>query len=158
MHFVYKFNKKKKRFDDPVVRIDGPDVWSMDTTLSFIVVPMLERLVEDKMGAPFVADADVPEELRSDKDAPKENSWDIDDERHFARWEWVINEMIWAWKMVRDHDGADTSIYTDKIPKGISIHDYPPMTDEEFAHINGQEKRIYNGLRLFGTYMRGLWT
>lgn len=158
MHFVYKFNKKTKKFDDPVVHVDSTDVWSMDTTLSYIMVPLLERMKKDKQGAPYVEDADVPEELRSDKDAPKENTWDIDDERHFARWDWVLNEMLWAWKMVRDFDGADISIFTDKIPKGVSFNDYPDMTDEDYAAINSQEKRIDNGLRLFGTYLRALWT
>ena len=66
------------------VKIDRWDTWSMDYSLSFIVVPMLKQLKETKHGAPFVDDEDVPEELKSTSAPPKENDYDTD-ENHFKR-------------------------------------------------------------------------
>ena len=64
------------------VKIDHYDTWSMDHTLSHIVLPMLKQLKKDKHGSPLVDDEDVPEELRSTSAPAKENDWDIDD-NHF---------------------------------------------------------------------------
>ena len=75
------------------VKIDRWDTWSMDYSLSFIVVPMLKQLKETKHGAPFVDDEDVPEELKSTSAPPKENDYDTD-ENHFKRWDWALNETV----------------------------------------------------------------
>jgi len=85
-------------FIDPkidYVKIDKWDTWSMDYTLSHIIVPMLKQLKETKHGSPNVDDEDVPENLRSTAAPAKENDWDIDD-NHFKRWDWFLDEMIWA--------------------------------------------------------------
>ena len=68
------------------VKIDRWDTWSMDYTLSHIIVPMLKQLKETKHGAPFTDDEDAPEELKSTSAPPKENDWDTD-ENHFKRWD-----------------------------------------------------------------------
>ena len=83
------------------VKIDKWDTWSMDYTLSHIIVPMLKQLQETKHGAPCVDDEDVPVELRSISAPAKENDYDIDD-NHFKRWDWVLNEMIWAFEQNLD--------------------------------------------------------
>ena len=83
------------------VKIDRWDTWSMDYTLSHIIVPMLKQLKETKHGSPFVDDEDVPEELKSTSAPPKENDWDTD-ENHFKRWDWALNEMIWAFEQNLD--------------------------------------------------------
>lgn len=158
MHFVYTFDRKKKIYREPVVRIHGYDVWDMDKTLSYIMVPLLERLQAEKIGAPFVSDDDVPDQLKSTSAPPKAKEYDTD-EYWFDRWDYVLNEMIWAWKMIRDHDGADYSSYYARIPEGVTgIDDIPNMTEKEYASVDSQEKRINNGLLLFGKYLRGLWT
>ena len=79
------------------VKIDYWDTWSMDHTLSYIIVPMLKQLKATKHGAPYVDDEDVPERLRSTNAKPKENDWDTD-EFHFDRFDWVLDEMIWAFE------------------------------------------------------------
>ena len=38
------------------VKIDYWDTWSMDHTLSYIIVPMLKQLKATKHGAPYVDD------------------------------------------------------------------------------------------------------
>ena len=109
------------------------DTWNMDHTLSYIIVPMLVQLQETKHGAPNTDDEDVPEKLRSTSAPPKENDWDTDD-NHFRRWDWIINEMIWAFTYKRDN--FDTIL--DK--------------NREAA-----QERMSNGFRLFGKYYESLW-
>ena len=46
------------------IHIDRWDTWSMDHTLANIILPMLKQLKATKHGAPWVAVADVPKELR----------------------------------------------------------------------------------------------
>ena len=55
---------------------------------------------------------DVPEELRSTSAPPKENDYDTDD-NHFKRWEWILNEMIWAFAQKLDDD-AESQFHSGK--------------------------------------------
>jgi len=48
---------KKQKIE---VRIDKYDTWSMDHTLSYIILPMLKQLRATKHGSPFTDDDDVP--------------------------------------------------------------------------------------------------
>ena len=132
------------------VKIDRWDTWSMDYTLSFIVVPMLKQLKETKHGAPFVDDEDVPEELKSTSAPPKENEWDTD-ENHFKRWDWALNEMIWAFEQNLDNNSEekffDHAEWDEKVKDfGKNLHkikiDQPGLK----AH----QDRKANGFRLFG--------
>ena len=79
------------------VKIDRWDTWSMDHTLADIILPMLKQLQETKHGSPFVDDEDVPEELKSTSAPPKKEEYDTDD-NHFKRWDWVLDEMIFAFE------------------------------------------------------------
>lgn len=88
------------------VKIDYYDTWSMDATLTPIILPMLKKLKAEKHGAPFTEDADVPEHLRSTAAKPKENEYDTD-EFHFERWDWIMGEMIWAFEQMNDDDNDD---------------------------------------------------
>src|SRR6056300_1543901 len=87
------------------VRIDRWDTWSMDHTLAPIILPMLKQLKETKHGAPYVESADVPKELRINvhqKVAYKKDG--TTDENFFKRWDWILDEMIWAFEQkCRDH-------------------------------------------------------
>jgi hypothetical protein len=156
------------------IKIDRYDTWSMDSTLSPIILPMLIQLKKDKHGAPFVDDEDVPEELKSTSAPPKENEWDTD-ANHFKRWDWVIDEMIFAFTCKVDDSWEDayregeidlTWIPVDKdgnvVPKGE--HKYYQMgrgpNDTYKCDYEGMkvvETRIQNGFRLFGKYYQALW-
>jgi hypothetical protein len=91
---------EKRRFS---VRIDKYDTWGMDSTLSPIILPMLRQLKETKHGAPCTDDADVPEYIRSTYAPPKENEWDVD-VYHFYRWDWIMDEMIFAFENNDEYD------------------------------------------------------
>jgi len=156
------------------VKIDRWDTWSMDHTLSSIILPMLKQLKEKKHGAPFVDDDDVPEHLRSTAAPTKENEWDTDD-NHFLRWDWAMNEMIFAFECKVDnswedafrsgeHDIKWTPVDKDgnEVLKGE--HKYTRMDKGpkdtykcDYEGMKVVETRIQNGFRLFGKYYQGLW-
>lgn len=137
------------------VKIDNWDTWSMDNTLSFIILPMLKQLKTSKHGGPSVDDCDVPMELWSTS-APEVQNWDVD-ENHFKRWDWVLDEMIWAFEQEVDED-ADGKFFDHT---GVD-HSLPLMNQigqtkyDHEGHAKWQERKS-NGFRLFGKYYEGLW-
>ena len=156
------------------VKIDYWDTWSMDHTLADIVLPMLKQLKATKHGAPFVDDEDVPENLRSAAAPPKENEWDTD-ANHFLRWDWALDEMIFAFECKVDDSWQDAfregeidwvSVPVDRdgneVPRGehryIQMKDGPKHTYKcDYEGMKLVEDRIQNGFRLFGKYYQALW-
>lgn len=147
------------------VKIDRWDTWSMDHTLALITLPMLKQLKEGKQGGPFVDDEDVPEDLRSTAAPPKKNDYDIDD-NHFNRWDYVLDEMIWAFEQEVSDDEPDFWITE---PKGMYFEpcaDNPRLSEMKYDQEGELDReayeayyaRIKNGFRLFGKYYQGLWT
>jgi hypothetical protein len=142
----------------------------MDHTLADIILPMLKQLKETKHGAPFVDDEDVPEELKSTSAPPKENEYDTD-ENHFKRWDWVLDEMIFAFECKVDdswqekfcsgeHDIKSVPCEWDENgkPKMYKMEKGPNDTYKcDYDGIALIQKRITNGYRLFGKYYEGLW-
>jgi hypothetical protein len=135
---------------------------------------MLKQLKEKQHGAGFVDDDDVPEELKSTSAPAKENEWDTDG-NHFARWDWVMDEMIFAFNC-KTNDSWDEEfcegdidmlwVPVDKdgneVPKGE--HKYYQMKDGpkntykcDYEGMKKVEERIQNGFRLFGKYYQALW-
>lgn len=157
-----------------VIRIDYWDTWSMDHTLSPIILPMLKQLKEKKHGAPFVDDEDVPEHLRSTAAPAKENDWDTD-ANHFLRWDWAMSEMIFAFECKVDdswedqfrsgeHDMLWIPVDADgnEVPKGehkfYQMGKGPKDTYQcDYDAMKIVETRIQNGFRLFGKYYQSLW-
>ena len=143
------------------IRIDKYDTWSMDNTLALIILPMLKQLKATKHGSQIVEDEDLPVHMRyGDPD-------ECDNWVHY-RWEWVLNEMIWAFEQELNEDW-----------EAQFTHGKPVYVDEEVEHekygtcytfkqtnpdywvdregIKAYNDRINNGMRLFGKYYRGLW-
>ena len=123
---IIKRQKRKVK-----VTINKNDIWSSDSTLAHVIHPLLLKLAECKSGAPHIDDEDVPEALQSTNADPKENEWDTDS-NWFARWDYVLDEMLWTFEQY----ALDDSIY---------VHD-----DEHY------ERRL-NGTKLFGKYYSSLW-
>ena len=107
-----KFPKKINDERKISVKIDYWDTWSMDHSLAYIIHPMLIQLQKTKHGAPWTDDEDVPENLRSTSAPPKEKEYDTD-AFHFDRWEWILNEMIWAFAQILDND-AESQFHSGK--------------------------------------------
>lgn len=142
--FLERIESKKKR--KIKIRIDKYDTWSMDHTLALIVLPMLKQLKETNHGSAQVDLEDVPSEMRmtstedwndqlvfdfyNDPELSKQN---IQCDIH-TRWNWVMDEMIFAFEFILDEDNQ----YSHKFDQAV-------------------EDRVANGLKLFGKYYRGLW-
>lgn len=149
-----------------IVKIDYYDTWNMDSTLSLIVLPMLKQLNATKQGAPLVEDDDVPEHLRSTAAPAKANEYDTD-ANHFARWEWIMEELIWTFTQLHPDTDWESQYHSGEIDiawgkpdaKGTVEMLKGPKDTHQFD-VDGYQRhqaRISNGLRLFGTYYRGLW-
>ena len=152
------------------VKIDKWDTWSMDHTLGFIVLPMLKQLKEKTHGAPYVDDADVPDELKSTNAEPKENEWDTDS-NHFKRWYWALDEMIFAFQSKQDESWQDAfrsgEIDIKSVPCEWDENGKPKLYRMErgpndtykcdYEGMKVVEERIQNGFRLFGKYYSSLW-
>jgi hypothetical protein len=124
------------------IHIDRWDTWSMDHTLAPIILPMLQQLKKEKHGAPWVAVTDVPRELRPSKKEVLEYSKNgSTDPKFFERWNWVLDEMIYAFDCKANKDDVymrfDTKTERDAMEK--------------------EQERISNGFRLFGKYYESLW-
>ncbi len=165
------------------VKIDRWDTWSMDHTLAHIILPMLKQLRDTKHGSPMVDIEDVPEYMRTttteDWDSQKvfdfynedvSGGYDI-----HKRWDWVLNEMIFAFEHIVDDtwkesfssgeiDMTWTPVDKDgnEVPKGE--HSFYQMGHGpkhtyvcDYDGMQKVEDRIKNGLRLFGKYYSGLW-
>jgi hypothetical protein len=156
------------------VKIDKWDTWSMDSTLSPIILTMLKQLQASKHGAPYVDDVDVPARLHSTTKAAlkvKKNSWDTDG-NHFKRWDWVMDEMIWAFEQMCDenndaqfHTGVHDTLWVpskelDAKGKPLTYQMTKGPKDTSKFDKKGYMKhheRIRNGTRLFGKYYQNLW-
>lgn len=141
------------------VRIDDYDVWGADHTLSMIIHPVLVKLKSVKHGSPFVEDDDVPEHLRGNTEDGVE-----------ARWDWVLDEMIWAFEQgASDESYNDGQFYSGNVDwmfekdsdTGATLsrltfgpaHTFDVDKEAQKAHYD----RIKNGLRLFAKYYFSLW-
>ena len=140
------------------IEIHDYDTWSMDDTLAPIILPMLKQLKDTKHGAPAVQFKDVPPDLiPPDVDAIiklyAQNG--EEDENYFKRWDWVLDEMIWAFeqKCKDDWDAQFYGPYTE--PTGDDFMGKFEWIDRD--GLNQHQKRMSNGFRLFGKYFENLW-
>ena len=157
-------DKKERKIK---VRVDRYDVWNADHTIALIVHPILLKLKDAKGGSPLVDDDDVPEHLRSTTAPSKDKDWDLDD-NHEARWDYVLDEMIWAFEQCTKDDKGDDQFCSGEVDwvfekdeatgnSKMSLgpnHTFKVDSDAKKAHYD----RINNGLRLFGKYYMSLWS
>jgi hypothetical protein len=169
--WLYKFllwiHSKKNR--NVKVRIDPYDIWSMDVTLGHIVRPMLKMLKEKKHGAPIVDLEDVPEHLHpSEEERAAYEKDGTTDDKFFDRWNWVMDEMIFAFDSL---DGGPNQDWEDQFTTGEYDFQWKKLEDGNSQMVNGPRhtaetdwdarkacaERIQNGFRLFGKYFQSLW-
>ena len=163
------------------IAIHDYDTWNMDHTLAMIILPMLKQLKETKHGVPTIDYEDMPEHLqyirRADDpraiydmiDQSQQPEWDDLNEIEFQRqikcWNWIMDEMIWAFEQILDDDNDKqffsgvSDIYWEELENGMSEMKWGPndtfkVDREGLAKHNA---RIGNGLKLFGKYYRSLW-
>lgn len=181
---LYKFllwvDKFKKRIQ--YIKIDKYDTWSMDSTLAPIILPMLKQLKETSHGSGMVDDEDVPEKFHTSYDLYNYDQLELFPEKKDAadhaasdllhdRWNWTIGEMIFAFEHLVDdsweekYRSGEMSHYSeasawDKNGKTTmyTMKEGPNHTYKcDYEGLQKEQKRIDNGLRLFGKYFRNLW-
>jgi hypothetical protein len=157
-------SKKQRKIQ---VHIDRWDTWSMDNTLAHIILPMLKQLKATKHGAPQVDIEDVPAHLKPTKKALKAYEKDgTTDEQFFDRWDWVLDEMIFAFE-TKVSDGrweeqfetGESDIQWKTLEGGMSEMVRGPNDTKvyDWEGRKAYEARIANGFRLFGKYYQNLW-
>lgn len=155
-------SKKKRKIK---VKIHDYDVWSMDHTLGTIILPMLLKLKASKHGSPMVDNDDVPEHLRdSELELEEFKNFGKSSDKLHARWDWVVDEMIFAFTM-KCEDDWESKFYTDHgessfvdLPNGLIEMKWAREPIVDRTGITITQTRISNGFRLFGKYYESLWT
>lgn len=141
------------------IRIDNYDVWDMSQTLAEIIHPMLVKLQGQKHGSPWVDDEDVPEKLKSTSAPKPKNVNDLDDNHH-KRWDWVINEMIFAFDLSRRDWTMDYYSFEQLDESDPEYRNYLLGMKMDFVKADDRREvqaRIVNGRRLFAKYYENLW-
>lgn len=147
------------------IEIDNHDTYSVHNTLSLVIQPLLEKFKERLHGAPYIDNEDVPEELKSNITVEDYTSGVVD-ENHFKRWDYVLDEMIHAFKCDNDINWedqfwsgeSDIGSEMDEERGVFRITHGPNHTlkcDEEALKVAWERRS--NGLRLFGKYYHHLW-
>jgi len=162
-------SKKKRKIS---VRIDRWDTWNMETTLGYIIRPMLQQLHANKHGAPWVDDEDVPEHLRSTAArelTQEERDNGHTDDNHFKRWDWVLDEIIFAFESL---EGGINEDWEEQFTSGEYDYQFKKIEEDGTSQLvrgpnhtaetdwdghRAYSARIQNGFRLFGKYYQNLW-
>lgn len=162
------------------VRIDPFDTWSLDHTLSIVILPALIQLKDTKQGIPseFVGEG-IGGDLDNNHcfDFIKEDADQVFD-KQCEKWEETLNKMIWSFLQLSIADDYDEQYYhgnPDFEWKELEGKTYPnPVTGVneplyEMVNRNRTDywydrvghdlhcKRIQEGLDLFSKYFLSLW-
>lgn len=159
------------------VEIEKFDTYSLDHTLAHIILPALLQLKATKMGVP----AEFGDAGGNDYDSQdsfdfykEDRDWAFDEK--CKEWELVLDKMIWSFQQIllddyekNYHHGKpeyDWEKTNEKFtnPLNGKVEDTFQMVDknpgehwyDSVGHIE-HEKRIQEGLELFGKYYRYLW-
>jgi hypothetical protein len=172
----YPKGNGKRRID---IQIDPFDTWSLDHTIASIILPALIQLKHTKHGVPsgftdrFGGDFDNNLVF----DFIKEDDTEVFNQLCDS-WDDVLDKMIWSFLQLSIEDDYDSQyhhgkmeIAWEKLPD--ELHTDPvtgtkeplyQMVDKNpgehwYDHIGSQEheKRIQEGLELFGKHFRDLW-
>ena len=139
------------------IKIHKYDTWSMDDTLAPIILPMLVQLKATKHGAPMVDLEDVPKLLHPTKKQQAEyKKTGSTDPKFFTRWDWILDEMIWAFEQ-KCRDDWEDDYYGDYVEdqKNEPLAGSFKWIDHEGR--KAHQERMTNGFKLFGKYFENLW-
>jgi len=160
------------------VKVDYWDVWSMDYTLSPIILPMLKQLQKVKHGSGYVDLEDVPEHLRytETETYDDQKTFDFYHEDGIAkidcdvhtRYDWLLNELIWTFEQLQpDNDWEDQYWITKpELDFDKKEEDEGKVAVPVRWKVKGKcdwdarqkhQARIDNGLKLFGKYYQTFW-
>ena len=147
--------------DIKYIHIDPWDAWSLEHTLSPIILPILQELKRVKHGAPFIADEDVPKNLRvgakgtGNSDVHK--LFEDNDNTFFERYDYILDEMIWTFTQLSMDDHEAPFYDHTESSKEPDLNKSVRKLKVDRKGLKAHNARIANGLRLFGKYYRSLW-
>lgn len=156
-HTINLFLDRKKR--KVVVKIHPYDAWNGFHTMSLIILPILKEVRAQKQGSPWVDDTDVPDNLgiRSTDITREENDWGWGN-NVFKRWDFVLNEIIWAFEQIVDETSDDKFFNHHETEYDINnINNWKGCGFDKEGYDKWQARK-QNGLRLFGKYLESIWT
>ena len=151
-------NPGKERKVD--IRIDKWDTWSMDGTLALIIEPMLVQLRHQGTGHPCMGES-IPQDC-------EKCTCELD-------WNDLLDKMIFAFHSLNndwEHQYHTGEIDWVHVPIDKDGNEVPRERAEYFRMEKGpndthqfdkdghaeHDRRIQEGLELFGKYFRNLWT
>ena len=159
------------------VQIDGYDTWSADATLAHVILPVLLQFRASRNNS-------VPNDFtrRTGDDIDRNYCFDFiadDESRVFEecceKWNEVLDKMIWSFYQISLGENYDSKYHHGQMDMGWKqIEHHNPITgkvepmytivdnnpDEHWYDRVGHElheKRIQEGLELFGRHLRSLW-
>jgi hypothetical protein len=144
------------------VKIERHDLYDVPGTVSLLIVPLLEKLLESLDNGPFnVEDKDLPKELRRTED----EDWDYD--REVTRSRYVIEQMLFSFKEILDPSLASEG-NVEYLSKAIEWNEKGEATLFEIEQgpnhtatfdirkVKARQKKVDTGLRLFAKYLQQL--
>ncbi len=142
------FESKKKR--KIKIKLHRYDTWGMDHTLALIIVPMLKQLKATNHGYGMVDKEDVPESLHG--------TYGTDQESFYSKeaWDWVMDEMIWAFEQIEDSD-SDSQFFDHSDCDTEDPFDDKSKIKIDKEGLKNHRARVKNGTILFGKYYQSLW-
>jgi hypothetical protein len=140
-----------------IVDIHDSDIDNADYILAMIAAPLLEKLRQNKQGSGNIDDIDVPENLRSTS-VPKPHDCYVD-ENHHLRWDYVMNEMIFAMREIANQKSS-TDLFFDhsKLDENSSFAEQIDAVICDRIGLDAYDQRIQKGCELFGKYFQSLWS
>jgi hypothetical protein len=135
--WVYSKRKRKLK-----IRIDEYDVWSADSTLAAIILPVLRKFKERKQGSPssmtgFWQTSMVDNQYCFPFYANDNKlAWDS----AHTEWDSIVDKMIWSFEQLQPE------------------FDWEEQYLGNFDKAREHEAKIQEGLDLFGKHFRDLWT
>ena len=166
-NFCQWIHDKRKR--KTKIKIDEYDVWSMDTTLAIIILPMLIKLKEQKHGIPgnMTALTYTSNSSQHSFDFYEEGD-SLSHETGSSQWDEIMDKMIWSFEQLQpDCDWEeqywntkpelDLSEYPEDEGKDIIPVRWKVEGDHDRSGYMNKKKKIDEGLLLFGKFFRSLW-
>jgi hypothetical protein len=168
--FLHIFDRRS------IIKFNRSDFLCIDSTLSDIILPLVKEVKREKQGVPCIDNEDVPEELRTEEDLfSKCNHSDKEMELLTAKWDYVLDEIIFAFEKLKEGGWEDEfhsgHIDFKFVPVDKEGNEVPEEEAELFRMDRGpndtskldieglkaMDARIQNGTMLFGKYYRALW-
>jgi hypothetical protein len=158
----FKKNSDERKID---VRIDKYDTWNMESTLAFIVLPMLKQLKETKHGSAWLPEFDQTSNSAQYSFDFYEEGDKLAWEKGHEHWNQILDKMIWSFEQINTnwedqfHSGEHDFYFEDVEGTEYSIMKLGPNDTHKFdseGYFKFQN-RMQEGFELFGKYYRNLW-